>query len=255
MKVAILAGGRGTRLAEETLHKSKGMVEIGDRPILWHILRYYAHFGFREFVIALGYQGDSIRDFFAGRGFQHIGPNGSSSANSEHQLLQNDAWTIHLVETGLETQNGGRLKRLAPYLGKSTFMLTWCDGLADVDLHRLLAFHRGHHRLATLTAVHPPARFGRLSLDGDHVVDFKEKPIDPNEWVNGAFFVLEPQVLAYIGGDDTQWEREPLERLAREGQLMAYRHRSFWQCMDTLKEAKALNSLWAAETAPWKVWR
>lgn len=255
MKVAILAGGLGTRLAEETRDKSKAMVEIGGRPVLWHIMRYYAHFGFNEFVVALGYKGDTIRQFFADEGFGRVAPGGHAGLSSEMlERRQNREWIVDLVDTGLETQNGGRIRRLRPYLGGSTFMLTWCDGLADVDLDELLAFHRAHGRLATLTAIHPPGRFGRLALDGSRVASFSEKTIDPDEWINGAFFVLEPGVVDYIAGDDVQWERQPLERLAREGELMAYRHESFWQCMDTLKEAQSLGSLWHAGRAPWKVW-
>ncbi|MGH6945514.1 MAG: glucose-1-phosphate cytidylyltransferase [Geminicoccaceae bacterium] len=254
MRVAILAGGLGSRLSEATARRSKAMVEIGDRPILWHIMRYYAHFGFDEFVIALGHHGETIREHFAQEGFRRIAPNGRWPNDPAHQLWHDEAWRVHLVDTGLPTENGGRIKRLAPYLRDGTFMLTWCDGLADVDLDRLLAFHRAHRRLATLTAIHPPGRFGRLALDGDRIAEFQEKTIDPDEWINGAFFVLEPEVLDYIAGDETRFELEPLARLAHEGQLMAYRHESFWQCMDTIKEARALNSLWASGSAPWKIW-
>jgi glucose-1-phosphate cytidylyltransferase len=252
MKIAILAGGLGSRLVEETRAKSKAMVRVGDRPILWHLLKYYEHYGFTEFVIALGYRGDSIRSYFA-----ELGARRPSIANGVHTVVYPGAepgWTVELVETGLETQSGGRIKRLAPYLGGAPFMLTWCDGLADVDLHQLRAFHEAHGRLATLTAIHPPARFGRLTLAGDQIVAFREKAVDETEWVNGAFFVLNPGVLDYIAGDETQWEREPLARLAADGQLMAYRHGSFWQCMDTLHEAQFLTGLWEEGAAPWKVW-
>ena len=254
MKVAILAGGLGSRLSEETRSKSKAMVEIGGRPILWHIMKYYASFGLNEFVIALGYRGETVRQFFAEEGFRTGGPNGSADGSVAHERRQNHEWIVDLVDTSLETQNGGRIKRLSPYLGGSTFMLTWCDGLSDVDFDDLLTFHRAHGRLATLTAIHPPGRFGRLGLDGSRVARFEEKTTDPDEWINGAFFVLEPGVLDYIAGDEAQFERAPLEGLAMDGQLMAYRHESFWQCMDTLKEAHSLESLWQSGRAPWKVW-
>ena len=250
MKVAILAGGQGTRLAEETRVKSKAMVRIGDQPILWHLLKYYERYGFTEFVIALGHHADSIRHYF----IETLGS--VPECSGARMLVRPEAepgWTVELIDTGLETMSGGRIKRLAPYLD-GTFMLTWCDGLADVDLDRLRAFHEAHGRLATLTAVHPPARFGRLTLAGDRITAFREKTIDPDEWINGAFFVLEPGVFDYIDGDDTQFEREPLSALAAAGQLMAHRHEGFWQCMDTLKEAQDLNALWRQGAAPWMVW-
>jgi glucose-1-phosphate cytidylyltransferase len=249
MKIAILAGGLGSRLSEETTTKAKAMVEVGGQPILWHIMRYFAHFGLNEFVVALGYQGDSIREYFAASGFRRVPAEGEACERS-----QGDGWTVDLVETGPETQNGGRIKRLEPYLGDGTFMLTWCDGLADVDLDQLIAFHRAHGRRATLTAVHPPARFGRLSLDGDRIVDFQEKTVGEHEWVNGAFFVLEPEVIDAVEGDHTWWERDTLPRLARDRELMAFRHSTFWHCMDTLREAQVLNAMWNQGRAPWKVW-
>ncbi|MGF1474617.1 MAG: sugar phosphate nucleotidyltransferase [Geminicoccaceae bacterium] len=249
MKVAILAGGLGSRLSEETRTKSNAMVAIGEQPVLWHIMRYFAHFGMTEFVVALGYQGESIRDYFAGAGFR-------VTARDDGGWERREAgdWTVELVETGVETQNGGRLKRLAPFLGEGTFILTWCDGLADVDLHQLTAFHRAHGASATLTAVHPPARFGRLMLDEDRIAEFQEKTIDPNEWINGAYFVLEPEVLGRIEGDHTSFERDVLTRLAQDSELMAFRHGSFWQCMDTLREAEVLNAMWNNGRAPWKLW-
>ena len=257
MRVAILAGGQGTRLAEETEARPKPMVEIGGEPILWHIMRHYARFGHRDFVIALGYRGEDIkrhvvdRSVLAGNLAVDLG-NGTVSRDVDHG--GRDDWTIRLIETGLETQTGGRIRRLQPYLGNETFMLTWGDGLADVDLDALLAFHRTHGRLATVTAVRPPPRFGQLELDGDQVVDFVEKPPAEGGWINGAFFVLEPGIFRYIEGDDTPWEAEPMERLASDGQLMAYRHRSFWQCMDTIRDKRLLEALWADGTAPWKTW-
>lgn len=254
MRVAILAGGQGTRLAEETDVRPKPMVEIGGEPILWHIMRRYALFGHRDFVIALGYRGEDIkravvdRSVLAGNLAVDLA---QRTVTREPEGSGGDDWTVRLIETGLETQTGGRIKRLQPYLEDGTFMLTWGDGLADIDLDALLAFHRAHGRLATVTAVRPPPRFGQLELDGDRVVDFVEKPSGEGGWINGAFFVLEPGIFGYIDGDDTSWEAEPMERLAREGQLMAYRHRSFWQCMDTIRDKRLLEALWADGTAPW----
>jgi glucose-1-phosphate cytidylyltransferase len=252
MKVAVLAGGQGTRLAEETRVKSKAMVCIGEQPILWHLLKYYEHHGYRRFVIALGHHADSIRTYFEGLGSRAAAV--TEGACTTVYPAAEPGWTVELVNTGLETMSGGRIKRLAPYLEDAPFMLTWCDGLADVDLGALRAFHERHGRLATLSAVHPPARFGRLTLDGDEVRAFREKEIAGDEWINGAFFVLEPAVMDYITGDDTQFEREPLSALAAAGELMARRHVGFWQCMDTLKEAQDLNRLWQEDRAPWKVW-
>ncbi len=252
MKAAILAGGLGSRLVEETRAKSKAMVRLGPQPILWHILKYYEQYGFSEFVIALGYRGDSIRAYF-----EDLGARRPSLTEGPCTVVFPSAepgWTVELVETGLETQSGGRVKRLAPYLDAAPFMLTWCDGLSDVDLHRLRAFHEAHGRLATLTAIHPPARFGRLTLAGDRVDAFQEKVVDENDWINGAFFVLNPAVFEYVAGDDTSWERGPLAELAAKGELMAYRHELFWQCMDTLHEAEYLSGLWEEGAAPWKIW-
>jgi glucose-1-phosphate cytidylyltransferase len=252
MKVAILAGGQGSRLAEETRVKSKAVVPIGGVPILWHIMKYYERYGYQRFVIALGHQGDSVREYF-----QSMGARRPLVTVGDQMICYPAAepgWTVELIETGRDTMSGGRIKRLAPYLDGAPFMLTWCDGLADIDLDRLRAFHESHGRLATLTAIHPPARFGRLTLEGDRVAAFREKVVDPDDWVSGAFLVLEPGVFDYIAGDDTSWEHEPSSRLAADGQLMAYRHESFWQCMDTLKEAEHLNALWEGGGAPWKVW-
>jgi glucose-1-phosphate cytidylyltransferase len=252
MKVAVLAGGQGTRLAEETRVKSKAMVRIGEQPILWHLLKYYEHYGYTRFVIALGHHGDSIREYF-----QSLGSRAAAATEGACTTMRPAAeprWTVELVETGLETMSGGRIKRLGPYLDGEAFMLTWCDGLADIDLDALRAFHEGHGRLATLSAVHPPGRFGRLTLDGDEVRAFREKEIDRDEWINGAFFVLEPAVLDHITGDDTQFEREPLCALAAAGELMARRHEGFWQCMDTLKEAQELDALRRSGGAARQVW-
>jgi glucose-1-phosphate cytidylyltransferase len=235
VKVAILAGGRGTRLAEETGTRPKAMVEIGGRPILWHLMKIYARFGFTDFVIALGHRGDVIKTDLP-------------------KYYDDAAWNVTMVDTGEHTETAGRILRLRPFLGGRTFFLTWCDGLARIDLNALVAFHRSHGRLATVTAVHPPARFGSLELDGAYVTRFVEKRVDPATWINGAFFVLEPGIFAYIEGDATAWEAEPLEKLAHDRQLMAFRHEDYWQCMDTLAERRALEVLWADGTAPWKVW-
>jgi glucose-1-phosphate cytidylyltransferase len=255
MKVVILAGGLGTRLSEETEVRPKPMVEIGGRPIIWHIMKHYAHYGFDEFVVALGHKGEALKRYFLdyatiNSSFTvHLG----SGDTLRRQACRED-WTVHLIDTGAQTMTGGRLKRLAPLFAGETFMMTYGDGVCSVDLTRLLAFHRGHRRLATVTAVRPPARFGGLAFDGDQVIEFMEKPQIGEGWINGGFFVLQPEVLEYIAGDDTPWESEPLERLASERQLMAYRHGEFWQCMDTLRDLRYLESLWASGKAPWKVW-
>lgn len=256
MKVIILAGGQGTRLAEETEVRPKPMVDIGGRPILWHIMKIYAHYGYKEFLIALGYKGEVIKRYFLD--YKALTSNLTIRlATGDITMSDTDDsedWVVHLIDTGLETQTGGRVKRLQPYVGGETFMMTYGDGVADIDLHRLVAFHRSHGRLATVTAVRPPSRFGGLAFDGDSVVEFVEKPQIGEGWINGGFFVLEPGVMDYIEGDETIFEREPLERLAADGQLMAYRHYSFWQPMDTLREVRLLRSLWENGKAPWKVW-
>ncbi|MBF2074148.1 MAG: glucose-1-phosphate cytidylyltransferase [Synechococcales cyanobacterium C42_A2020_086] len=256
MKVGILAGGLGTRLSEETVEKPKPMVEIGGKPILWHIMMHYHHYGFDNFVIALGYKGEVIKKYMVDYCSlnSHLTVNLRSGEVKTHGGYKPD-WTVELVDTGLHTNTGGRIKRLAPYLGNETFMLTWGDGVSDLNLNDLLAFHRAHGKLATLTAVRPPARFGHLELEGDQIVEFSEKPQTREGWINGAFFVLEPGVFDYIDGDATQWEKEPLERLAQDGQLMAYRYGGFWQCMDTLRDKRRLESLWAEGNAPWKIWQ
>lgn len=255
MKVAILAGGAGTRLAEETQVRPKPMVEIGGYPILWHIMRHYYHYGFNEFAVALGYKGDVIKDYMASYGHRSANMRVDFGKGSvEYENNNGLDWQVDLVETGAQTMTGGRIKRLQPYVGDGTFMLTWGDGLSNVNLHELMTFHRSHGKLATVTAVRPPARYGHLEFDGDRVAAFSEKPQTAEGWINGAFFVLEPQVFEYIDGDHTQWEKEPMEGLAREGQLMAYKHGDFWQCMDTLREKHILEQLWTSGQAPWKVW-
>jgi glucose-1-phosphate cytidylyltransferase len=255
MKVAILAGGMGSRLAEETEIRPKPMVEIGGRPILWHIMRHYDHHGFNEFVIALGYKGDHIKRFFADY-ISSISSMRVDLASGGVEFLgggHDEKWMVDLIETGRWTNTGGRIKRLEPYVGGETFMLTWGDGVSDIDLGKLLEFHRSHGKLATVTAVHPPARYGQLEMEGDTVASFSEKPLDQG-WINGAFFVLEPGIFDYIEDDDTQWEKEPMEQLAADGELMAYRHDGFWQCMDTLREKKILEDIWASGNPPWRSW-
>lgn len=258
MKVAILAGGFGSRLAEETEIRPKPMVEIGSNPILWHIMKHYGHYGFREFVIALGYKGEYIKrylvdycslstDLTVDFSTRTVRPHGNGNGCQK--------WKVELVDTGQATNTGGRIKRLAPYMGDETFMLTWGDGVSNIDLRKLLEFHRSHGKLATLTAVRPRARYGRVDLDGGRVCRFEEKPQVREGWINGAFFVLEPGVFDYIEGDQTQFEREPLEQLARNGQLMAYQHAEFWQCMDTLRDKYLLNALWDSGNPPWKTWQ
>jgi glucose-1-phosphate cytidylyltransferase len=256
MKVAILAGGAGTRLLEETMFKPKPLVEIGGKPILWHIMMYYSCYGFSEFVIAIGYKAECIKRWMQECSVSDMNATikaGTTGVIFHDACRQN--WIVHLIDTGQKTLTGGRIKRLAPWLGDETFMLTWCDSVANVDLDALLKFHHSHGRLATVTAVHPPSRFGHLELEGDKVVQFAEKPLASAEWINGAFFVLEPGVFNYIKGDNTQWEKEPLESLSRDGQLMAYRHTGFWQCMDTLHEKLLLEKLWQRDRAPWKIWK
>ena len=256
MKIAILAGGKGTRLAEETVVRPKPMVEIGGKPILWHIMMIYSHYGYNDFAVALGYKGDYIKRYFAEYGTL----SGNLTVNLGHpdpvvrHEQQHAPWTVDLIETGDETLTGGRVKRLQPYLGDGTFMLTWGDGVADVDLNKLLAFHRSHGKLATITAVRPQARYGHMRFDGDAVTAFEEKPQTAEGWINGAFFVLEPEVFDYIEGDMVMFEHAPLENLAKDGQLMAYRHEGFWAAMDTLRDKHTLQKLWDSGDRPWAAW-
>jgi len=256
MRTVILAGGLGTRLAEETTVIPKPMVEIGGRPILWHIMQLFAVQGHSEFLVTLGYKGEVVKDYFLS--FRARNADVSLKLATGEVNVHDAAypsWTVHLVDTGGATQTGGRIKRLAPWLDPDeTFMLTYGDGVADVDLKALLAFHHAHGKLATVTAVRPPGRFGSLALSGDRVSAFAEKPQTGEGWINGGFFVLERAVLDLIAGDDTLWELEPLETLAARGELMAFRHEGFWQPMDTLRDKRYLEELWASGKAPWKIW-
>jgi len=254
MKTIILAGGFGTRLAELTANLPKPMVEIGGKPILWHILNSYSAYGYREFIIALGYKSEMIKKYFLD--FYAINNDLTldlSSGNTKILSGKQPDWTLHLVDTGLATQTGGRIKRLQNWVGNETFMLTYGDGLSNVNIPALIAFHQKHKKLATITAVRPSARFGGLVLKDHQVVEFSEKNQANEGWINGGFFVLEPEIFNYIGSDQTIWEKEPLESLANRGQLMAYFHDGFWQPMDTLREQRLLESLWESGLAPWKM--
>jgi glucose-1-phosphate cytidylyltransferase len=257
MQTLILAGGVGSRLSEETDVRPKPMVEIGHRPILWHILKIYAHYGYKDFLVALGYKGEHIKRYMAD--YASLSTNLTvdlKAGTVEAHQADGDAedWTVGLIDTGRHTETGGRMLKIAPYLDGDTFMMTFGDGVSDVDINRLVEFHRSHGKLATLTAVRPPARFGHVELEGEQVAEFSEKPQVGEGWINGGFFVLERKVLDYIDGEETHFQREPLERLARDGQLMAFKHTSFWQCMDTLRDKILLQQLWDSEEAPWKVW-
>ncbi len=254
--VVILCGGKGTRLREETEVRPKPMVEIGGMPILWHIMMHYHGYGFRDFSIALGYKSEVIKRWFVDMAMTQ----GSLQVSMTSGIVDRDLtgvpdWKVNLLETGLETNTGGRIKAMQPALGNETFMLTWGDGVSNVDLNALLAFHKSHGKLATMTVVRPPARFGQVEMDGDQILSFREKPEFGEGWINGAFFVLEPGVFDYISGPDILFEKEPLEGLARDGQLMAYKHTGFWQCMDALRDKLVLEKLWETGDAPWVTWR
>ncbi|MBX7221898.1 MAG: glucose-1-phosphate cytidylyltransferase [Blastocatellia bacterium] len=256
MKVVILAGGLGTRLAEETEIRPKPMIEIGGRPILWHIMKLYSHYGFNEFFIALGYKGEVIKRFF----LDYYNLTGSMKIDLQTGTThiynrETENWVVHLMDTGLESSTGGRVKRLAPWLQDGPFMVTYGDGVCDVNVQELLTFHRSHGRLGTVTAVRPPARFGGLVFEGDLVSEFTEKPQIGEGWINGGFMVLEPGLLDYLPDDSSSLEVDGLEHLARNRQLAAFRHEGFWQCMDTLRDKRLLEHLWEKETAPWKLWK
>ena len=255
MKAVILAGGLGTRISEETNVKPKPMVEIGGRPMLWHIMKIYASHGINDFVICLGYKGYIIKEYFANYFLHMSDVTFDMASNSMHvHEAKAEPWRVTLVNTGEDTMTGGRLRRVRAFVGDDTFCMTYGDGVADVDLTELLEFHRAQGRRATLTATQPPGRFGALVLEGSLVQRFVEKPRGDGSWINGGFFVLEPRVLDYIEDDDTVWEREPLERLAAEGELAAFEHDGFWHPLDTLRDKNILEELWASGKAPWKRW-
>lgn len=257
MKVVILAGGFGTRISEETDLKPKPMVEIGGKPILWHIMKLYSQYGFNEFIICLGYKAYLIKEYFANY-FLHQCDVTFDFSNGNQRIVHShkaEPWRVTLIDTGLNTMTGGRIKRIAPYVGRETFMLTYGDGVCDIALPQLIDFHKAKGSYATLTSVQPSGRFGALNLAADdQVISFLEKPKGDGAWINGGFFVLEPEIFDYIEGDATIWEREPLENLAKEKQLTAFRHHGFWKPMDTLRDKLELEALWNAAKAPWKVW-
>lgn len=256
MKVLILAGGFGTRLSEETVLKPKPMVEIGGKPILWHIMKMYSAHGFNEFVILLGYKGYVIKEYFSNY-FLHQSNVTIDLANNSVEVhhTTSEPWKVTLLDTGLHTMTGGRVKRARDYINNETFMLTYGDGVASVDIKESLAFHRKHGKAITMTSVQPAGRFGALAINDDQqVLSFKEKPKGDGNWINGGFFVCEPKVIDYITDDTTIFEGEPLENLAKDGELYTYRHNGFWQCMDTLRDKRNLNKLWEGNNPPWKKW-
>jgi glucose-1-phosphate cytidylyltransferase len=256
-KAVILAGGLGTRLSEETETRPKPMVEIGGKPIIWHIMKIYSAFGINEFVICLGYKGFVVKEYFSNYYLHMADVTFDLGANScTMHRCDAEPWKVTLVDTGAETMTGGRLKRVGEYLGDESFCLTYGDGVANLDIGRLLQFHASHGRLATVTAVRPPGRFGALDMDAEsgRVRGFREKPVGDGGYINGGFFVLGPKAIDYVTGDETVWEKEPLEGLARDDQLRAFRHDGFWQPMDTLREKRMLEDLWASGEAPWKRW-
>jgi glucose-1-phosphate cytidylyltransferase len=256
MKVVILAGGLGTRLSEETVIRPKPMVEIGGRPILWHIMKIYSSYGLNEFIICTGYKGYVIKEFFANY-FLHTTDVTYDVLRGEMQIhnTKSEPWRVSVVDTGEDTETGGRLKRIASYVGDETFCMTYGDGVSNVNISKLLTFHKAHGKLGTVTATRPPARFGALGLSGDSVTHFQEKPVGDGAFINGGFFVLSAKCFDLIAGDHTTWEQEPMKKLAEAGQLKAFLHEDFWQPMDTVRDRKQLETLWQSGKAPWKVWQ
>lgn len=256
MKAVILAGGFGTRISEETHLRPKPMIEIGTKPVLWHIMKLYSSYGINDFIICLGYKGYMIKEYFANY-FLHTSDVTFDIANNAVEVHQKHAepWRVTLVDTGENSMTGGRLKRIQPYLDDDDFCFTYGDGLSNVDIRKLIEFHNKEGTLATLTAAYPPGRFGALNLERNRITRFKEKPDGDNELINGGYFVLSPKVFEYIEGDETVWEREPMEQLAQDGELSAFIHKGFWQPMDTLRDKKHLEKLWSSGQAPWKIWK
>lgn len=257
MKVVILAGGLGTRISEESHLKPKPMIEVGDAPILWHIMKYYSSYGFNEFIICCGYKGYVIKEYFADYYLHRSDITFDFSDNNKMIVHNNVAepWKVTVIDTGLNTMTGGRLKRIQKYVGNETCMMTYGDGVSDVDLDALLKFHREHGKAATLTAIQPGGRFGVLDIDDSQTVrQFSEKAKEDGGWINAGFMMLEPKVFSYIEGDNTIFETEPLEKLAKQGELVAYRHEGFWKCMDTMRDKAVLDQLWNSGQAPWKIW-
>jgi len=255
MKAVILAGGLGTRISEESHLKPKPMIEIGGKPILWHIMKIYSAHGLNDFIICLGYKGYMIKEYFANY-YLHASDVTFDLVNNKMEIHQNstEPWRVTLIDTGDDTMTGGRLKKVQAYLGKEDFCFTYGDGVSNVDVRKLIAFHKERGTLATLTAVQPPGRFGALNMEQHKIVRFEEKPLGDSGWINGGFFVLSPRALDYIEGDETVWERGPMERLAKDGNLSAFVHRGFWQPMDTLRDKNLLEELWQSGKAPWKIW-
>lgn len=261
LKVVILAGGQGTRIREESEFRPKPMIPVGERPILWHIMKHYAHFGFRDFVICLGYKGEMIKEYFLNFELMnsdftvHMG-HGRRRSVTVHRRRADEQWNVTLADTGLQAMTGARLARVKPYIDSPLFMMTYGDGVSNVDLRALLAFHRQHRRIATVTGVFPPSRFGDMVVRDNQVIEFVEKAQTGSGCINGGFFVFDQRVFEYVNEQDAcTFEREPMERLARDGQLMMFHHTGFWQCMDTLRDMKLLNDLWAAGNAPWRIWQ
>jgi glucose-1-phosphate cytidylyltransferase len=255
LKLVILAGGLGTRISEETHLKPKPMIEIGGKPILWHIMKMYSAYGINEFVICCGYKGYMIKEYFANY-FLHMSDVTFDMKNNKMEVHRKSAepWKVTLVDTGLETMTGGRLKKIQNFVNDETFCFTYGDGVSNVDILKLIEFHKNSKTFATVTAVQPPGRFGTLDISGNKINNFKEKPAGDGNWINGGFFVLEPEIFDYIDNDSTIWERQPLEKLANDDQLAAFRHSDFWQPLDTLRDRNHLENLWNSDKAPWKIW-